>query len=69
MNDTPNDKEEFIVERHDRAARDTDVDKSSEQKAVNQAPPERTPSATIDDDGFPDRIHRKYYVVSADAGK
>ncbi len=67
MNDTPNGRGEFIVERRDRSGRDSSVDKPGAGKAVNEA--EKTPLATIDSDGVPERIRRKYYVVSTDAGK
>ncbi len=66
MNDTPNDRGEFIVERRDRFGRDSSVDKPAAEKAVND---EKTPPTTIDSDGVPERIRRKYYVVSTDVGK
>ncbi|MEO6945180.1 MAG: LPD7 domain-containing protein [Nitrobacter sp.] len=69
MNATANDKEEFIVERRGRAGRDSDMDRSGGQKAVKETPTEKVRSATIELVGIPDRIRRKYYVVSADAGK
>ena len=69
MTDMRDERDEFSVERRDRAGHDSERDKPGEHRAANATPPDKAPSATIGDDAFPERIRRKYYVVADEVGK
>jgi hypothetical protein len=69
MNDTRDESWEFSLERQRRAARDSNRDTGDDDSAAKTAPIDKTSSATIQDDPFPDRVRRKYYVVSNESGK
>jgi hypothetical protein len=66
MKDTRDDSEDFSLKRQDRPGRDPNADKSGEDRAATS---EKSPSATIGGDALPDRIRRKYYVVTNEPGK
>jgi hypothetical protein len=66
MNDTHDGGEDFSLKRQDRAGRDPNADKSGEGLTKTS---DKSPSATVDDNALPDRIRRKYYVVTNDPGK
>jgi hypothetical protein len=69
MNDTHDDREEFILERQRRAGRDSNKDKGGDDSAAKSAPTDKPSSATVQDIAFPDRIRRKYFVVANESGK
>lgn len=69
MNDTRDDSQDFSLKRQDRTGRDPGTDKSGEDSAAKSASAEKPSSATVDDYAFPDRISRKYYVVTNEPGK
>ncbi|MBN8993462.1 MAG: hypothetical protein J0H42_34945 [Rhizobiales bacterium] len=66
MNDTRDDSEDFSLKRQDRPVRDPNVEKSGEDRAARS---DKSTSATISGDALPDRIRRKYYVVTNEPGK
>ena len=69
MNDTRDDSQDFSLKRQDRAGRDPGTDKSGEDSAAKSASADKPSSATVDNYAFPDRIRRKYYVVTNEPGK
>jgi hypothetical protein len=64
MNDTRDGGEDFSLKRDDRTGRDPSPDKSGQDSAAKSAPTDKSSSATVDDNALPDRIRRKYYVVT-----
>ncbi|WP_166308904.1 LPD7 domain-containing protein [Bradyrhizobium sp. 2S1] len=69
MNDTRDDSEDFSLERQGRARRDSNRDKGGDDTAARSAPTDQPSSATGQDNAFPDRIRRKYYVVANASGR
>jgi hypothetical protein len=69
MNDTRDDSEDFSLKRQDRRGRDPSTDKPEGDTASKSAPTDNSSSATVDDKALPDRIRRKYYVVTNEPGK
>lgn len=69
MSDTRDDSEDFSLKRQDRAGHDPGADKSGEDSTAKSAPADKSSSATVDDNALPDRIRRKYYVVTNEPGK
>jgi Large polyvalent protein-associated domain 7 len=69
MNDTRDDSADFSLERRSRAGADSSRDKGGEDSAAKSAPVDKTSSAATLDSTFPDRIRRKYYVVTNESGK
>jgi hypothetical protein len=69
MNDTRDDSEDFSLKRQDRRGSDFGTDKSGEDSAAKSAPADKSSPATVDDNALPDRIRRKYYVVTNEPGK
>lgn len=69
MNDTRDNSENFSLERGDRRERDYDTDKSGGDSAAKPAPADNASPAEVDDKALPDRIRRKYYVVTSETGK
>src|SRR5260370_42518182 len=69
MNDTRDDGEDFSLKRQDRPGRDPGTDKSGEDSAAKSAPTDKSSSAVVDDNALPDRIRRKYYVMTNEPGK
>jgi hypothetical protein len=69
MNDARDDSQDFSLKRQDRAGRDPGTDKSGEDSAAKSASADKPSSATVDNYAFPDRIRRKYYVVTNEPGK
>jgi hypothetical protein len=67
MNDTRDDSEEFSLKRQDRARHDPDTDKPRRDSATKSTPTDK--SSPVDDNALPDRIRRKYYVVTNEPGK
>lgn len=66
MNGTLDGGEDFSLKRQDRAGRDPNADKSGEGRATTS---DKSPSAMVGGDALPDRIRRKYYVVTNEPGK
>ncbi len=66
MNDTRDGGEDFSLKRQDRARRDPHADKSGEGRAKTS---DKSPSGMVGGDALPDRIRRKYYVVTNEPGK
>ena len=69
MNDTRDDGEAFSLKRQERTGHDLGTDKSGEDSAAKSAPADKSSSATVEDNALPDRIRRKYYVVTIEPGK
>jgi hypothetical protein len=69
MNDTRDGDEDFSLKRQDRTGRDPGPDKSGQDSAARSAPTDKSSSATVDDNALPDRIRRKYYVLTNEPGK
>ncbi|WP_027582197.1 LPD7 domain-containing protein [Bradyrhizobium sp. Ai1a-2] len=69
MNAMRDDSEDFSLKRQDRTGREPGPDKPSEDSTSKSAPTDKSPSATVDDKALPDRIRRKYYVVTSETGK
>jgi Large polyvalent protein-associated domain 7 len=69
MSDTRDDGEAFSLKRQERTGHDLGTDKSGEDSAAKSAPTDKSSSATVDDNALPDRIRRKYYVVTNEPGK
>ncbi len=68
MNDTRDDGEAFSLKRQERTGHDLGTDKSGEDSAAKSAPADKSSSATVEDNALPDRIRRKYYVVTKEPG-
>ncbi|WP_024582769.1 LPD7 domain-containing protein [Bradyrhizobium sp. OHSU_III] len=69
MNGTRDDSEDFSLERQGRAG-DSNRDKGGDGDSAAKSAPTIKPSpAMVQDDVFPDRIRRKYYVVANESGK
>jgi hypothetical protein len=69
MSTTRDDGEDFSLKRWDRGERASDTDRSGASSAAKSAPANESPSAEIDDKALPDRIRRKYYVVTNETEK
>jgi hypothetical protein len=69
MSDTRDDGEAFSLKRQERTGHDLGTDKSGEDSAAKSAPADKSSSATVEDNALPDRIRRKYYVVTNEPGK
>jgi hypothetical protein len=69
MNDARDDREDFSLKRQDRTGRDPGTDKSGEGSAAKSALTDKSSSAMVADNALPDRIRRKYYVVTIAPGK
>ena len=69
MNDTRDDSEDFSLKRQDRTGRDPGTDRSGESSAATSAPADKSSPAAVEDNALPDRIRRKYYVVTNETGK
>ena len=69
MSDTRDDGEAFSLKRQERTRHDLGTDKSGEDSAAKSAPADKSSSATVEDNALPDRIRRKYYVVTNEPGK
>jgi Large polyvalent protein-associated domain 7 len=69
MSDTRDDGEAFRLQRQERTGHDLGTDKSGEDSAAKSAPADKSSSATVEDNALPDRIRRKYYVVTNEPGK
>jgi len=67
MNDTRDDSDDFSLKPQDRPGRDPD--KSGENSSAKSAPIDKSSSGTVDEKALPDRIRRKYYVVTNETGK
>ena len=69
MNGRRDDSEDFSLDRKGRAG-DSNRDKGGDGDFAAKSAPTIKPSlATVQDDVFPDRIRRKYYVVANESGK
>jgi hypothetical protein len=68
MSDTRDDIEDFSLKRQERTGRDPGTDKSGGDSAAKSAPADKSSSATVYDNALPDRIRRKYYVVTKEPG-
>lgn len=69
MSDTRDDGEAFSLKRQERTGHDLGTDKSGEDSAAKSVPADKSSSATVEDNALPDRIRRKYYVVTNEPGK
>ena len=69
MSGTRDDSEDFSLKRQDRSGRDPDPDKSGEDSAAKSARTDTSSPAKVDDNALPDRIRRKYYVVTNEPEK
>ncbi|MBR1090732.1 hypothetical protein JQ621_24985 [Bradyrhizobium manausense] len=69
MSDMRDDGEAFSLKRQERTGHDLGRDKSGEDSAAKSAPADKSSSATVEDNALPDRIRRKYYVVTNEPGK
>ena len=69
MSDMRDDGEAFSLKRQERTGHDLGTDKSGEDSAAKSAPADKSSSATVEDNALPDRIRRKYYVVTNEPGK
>ncbi|MDH2344179.1 MULTISPECIES: LPD7 domain-containing protein [unclassified Bradyrhizobium] len=69
MHDRNNDREDFSLERQDRTGSDPGKDRPVDHPETKSAPVDKSASATLDHDALPERIRRKYYVVTNEAGK
>lgn len=69
MSDTRDDGDAFSLKRQERTGHDLGTDKSGEDSAAKSAPADKSSSATVEDNALPDRIRRKYYVVTNEPGK
>lgn len=69
MSDTLDGGEDFSLKRQERTGHDLGTDKSGEDSAAKSAPADKSSSATVADNALPDRIRRKYYVVTNEPGK
>ncbi|WP_354116085.1 LPD7 domain-containing protein [Bradyrhizobium sp. LA7.1] len=68
MNDTREDSGEFSLKRQHRIGRDPGPDMSAELSAAKSDPTDKPSSARVNDHALPDRIRRKYYVLTNEAG-
>ncbi|MBR1231640.1 hypothetical protein JQ611_06195 [Bradyrhizobium sp. AUGA SZCCT0182] len=69
MNDTRENSQDFSLKRQERTGRDPDTDNTIEDSAAKSASADKASTATVGDNGLPDRIRRKYYVVANEPGK
>lgn len=69
MNAMRDDSEDFSLKRLDRRVRDSTTDKSGQDSIAQSAATDNSSSATVDDMALPDRIGRKYYVVTNERAK
>ena len=68
MNDRPDSSEDFSLERRRRAGDYSNRDEGADDAAKSPATDKSSPAAPLDNT-FPDRIRRKYYVVTVKSGK
>ncbi|MDH2348543.1 MULTISPECIES: LPD7 domain-containing protein [unclassified Bradyrhizobium] len=68
MNDRRDSSEDFSLERRRRAGDYSNRDKGADDAAKSAATDKSSPAAPLDNT-FPDRIRRKYYVVTVKSGK
>jgi hypothetical protein len=69
MNDTRDGGEDFSLKRQDPTGRDPGRDEPGKDSAAKSTPAAKSSSATVEDNALPDRIRRKYYVVTNEPGK
>lgn len=67
MNDRRDDSEEFRLERRGSVGRASAGEKGKDESVATA--PNKVSSAEVTDSAFPDRIRRKYYVVTSDSEK
>lgn len=69
MNDTRDKSEDFSLERQVRTGRGPETDKPGKYPEAQSAAADQPSATTAQDNDFPDRIRRKYYVVAKEPGK
>ena len=68
MNDRPDSSEDFSLERRRRAGDYSNRDEGADDAAKSPATDKSSPAAPLDNT-FPDRIRRKYYVVTVNPAR
>ncbi|MET3997723.1 hypothetical protein BjapCC829_47855 (plasmid) [Bradyrhizobium barranii] len=69
MNDKRDNGEDFSLERQDRTGRDSGRNEPGDQAEAKSKSAARSSAAIVDDNALPERISRKYYVISNETGR
>ncbi|MEY9484187.1 LPD7 domain-containing protein [Bradyrhizobium ottawaense] len=69
MNHTRDNSEDFSLERQDRTGRGPGRNEPDDQAEAKSKSAARSSAAIVDDKALPERISRKYYVISNETGR